>query len=45
MVLDTINHSPEQNARRIVDYLIKAGLILEDETEAIIQENGAKTSV
>jgi sulfate adenylyltransferase len=45
MVLDTINHSAEQNARRIVDYLVKAGLILEDETEAIIQENGAKASV
>jgi sulfate adenylyltransferase len=42
MVLDTISHTPEENARRITDYLIKAGLLLEDETEAIIQENGAK---
>lgn len=44
MVLDTLNHTPEQNARRIVDYLIQAGLLLEDELEAIIQENGAITS-
>jgi hypothetical protein len=40
MVLDTISHTPEQNAHRIVDYLIQAGLLLEDETEAVIQENG-----
>lgn len=44
MVLDTINHTPEQNARRIVEYLIKTGLLLEDETEAILQENGSKTA-
>lgn len=41
IVLDTVSHSPEENARYIVDYLIGAGLLLEDETEAIIQENGA----
>jgi adenylylsulfate kinase-like enzyme len=42
MVLDTINHTPEQNARQIIVYLIKKGLLLEDETEAILHENGAK---
>ncbi len=39
IILDTINHTPEKNARRIVDYLIEIGLLLEDETEAVIQEN------
>jgi sulfate adenylyltransferase len=45
MVLDTLNYTPDQNARRIIKYLIKAGLLLEDETEAIIQENGTKIAV
>ncbi len=40
IVLDTINHTPEENARFIADHLIKIDLLLEDETEAIIQENG-----
>jgi sulfate adenylyltransferase len=44
MVLDTIKHTPEQNARRIIEYLIKTGLLLEDETEAILQENESKTT-
>jgi sulfate adenylyltransferase len=39
IVLDTITHTPEENARRIIAYLIDGGLLLEDEDEAIIQEN------
>jgi sulfate adenylyltransferase len=41
ITLDTVNYTPEENARRIIEYLINAGLVLEDETEAIIQENVA----
>ncbi len=42
IVLDTIDHSPEENARTIIDYLIKEGLLLENEDEVLIQENGNK---
>jgi sulfate adenylyltransferase len=40
IVLDTIKHTPEENARNIIEYLIQSGLLLEDENEAIIRENG-----
>jgi adenylylsulfate kinase-like enzyme len=39
IILDGANYLPEQNARRIFEYLVKAGLLLEDETEAVIREN------
>ncbi len=40
ILLDGANYLPEQNARRIFEYLIQTGLLLEDETEAVIRENG-----
>ncbi len=42
ITLDTIKHTPEENARLIIDYLTKEGLLLENEDEVIIQENGNK---
>lgn len=40
IVLDTISHTPEENARQIIEYLVKQGLLLEDEDEAVVRENG-----
>ncbi|GAB4448428.1 MAG: bifunctional sulfate adenylyltransferase/adenylylsulfate kinase [Anaerolineae bacterium] len=42
ILLDGANYLPEQNARRIFEYLVKTGLLLEDETEAVIRENGGE---
>jgi len=39
LVLDTIDHTPEENARFIIEHLISNGLLLEDEDETIVQEN------
>jgi hypothetical protein len=36
LVLDTVDHSPEANAALIIDYLIKVGLLLQNEDEAFI---------
>lgn len=44
LVIDTVDHTPEQNARRIVDYLIDQGLLLENEDEILIRENGHKVT-
>lgn len=38
--LDTLTHTPDENARRIVDLLVERGLLLPNEDEVIIQENG-----
>ena len=38
-MLDTLAHTPEENADKIIKYLVNQGLLLEDEDEAIIQEN------
>ncbi len=43
--LDTINHTPEDNARMIVDYLVKQGLLLANEDEVVIFENGDKVKI
>lgn len=43
IILDGANYLPEQNARRVFEYLVKAGLLLEDETEAVIKENGGNS--
>lgn len=40
IVLDTISHTPEENALQIIEYLVKQGLLLEDEDEAVVRENG-----
>ncbi len=45
MVLDTLNHTPEENAHLIIEYLVKAGLLLEDEHEVVIYDNGDKLTV
>jgi sulfate adenylyltransferase len=42
IILDTVNHTPEENAHRIIEYLIKMGLLLENEDETVVQENGEK---
>jgi sulfate adenylyltransferase len=43
LVLDTVNHTPEENARHIIDYLVERGLLLENEDEVIIQADGGQT--
>jgi sulfate adenylyltransferase len=39
IVLDTVNHAPQENGQQVVAYLISRGLLLEDEHDVVIQED------